>query len=124
MIKILLDQNIPGLIEPWLQQEVGNKAEIKSTRSLGMQRMADDEIFSFCQQQKMVIVTYDEDFQNPLVIKNIPGYGVVRLNIYPTGYRQTQQALQRLLASYPIETWEKASIVVDPHKVRYQKKQS
>jgi predicted nuclease of predicted toxin-antitoxin system len=124
MIKILLDQNIPGLIEPWLQHEVGDKAEIKSTRSLAMQRMADDEIFHFCQQQKMVIVIYDEDFQNPLVIKNIPGYGTVRLNIYPTGYRQTQQALQRLLASYPIETWEKASIVVDPHKIRYQKRQS
>ena len=122
MIKLLLDQNIPALILPWLQSEVGEAAEITSTRLLGMERMADDEIFYFCQQQKMVIVTYDEDFQNPLVIKNIPGYGVVRLNVYPTGFRQTQDALKRLLESYPIATWEKASIVVDPHKIRYQKK--
>lgn len=122
MIKILLDQNIPLLIEPWLQNLVKNAAEITSTRTLGMQRMSDQDIFYFCQKQQMVIVTYDEDFQNPLVIPDIPGYGVVRLNIYPTGLRQTQQALQRLLAGYPIETWEKASIVVDPHKIRYQKK--
>jgi len=122
MIRILLDQNIPTLITPWLQEKVGHAAEINSTRSLGMQRMTDEEIFYFCQQQGMVIITYDEDFQNPLVIPNIPGYGVVRLNIYPTGFRQTQDALQRLLESYPIDTWEKASIVVDPHKIRYQKK--
>ena len=121
MIKVLLDQNIPSLILPWLQNEVGEDAEITSTRQLGMQRMADNEIFYFCQQQQMVIITYDEDFQNPLVIKNIPGYGVVRLNIYPTGFRQTQEALRRLLQSYPVVTWEKASIVVDPHKIRYQK---
>ena len=122
MIKILLDQNIPALIEPWLQNLVGNAADITSTRTLGMQRMSDQEIFYFCQQLQMVIITYDEDFQNPLVIPDIPGYGVVRLNIYPTGLHQTQQALQRLLASYQIETWEKASIVIDPHKIRYQKK--
>ena len=122
MIKILLDQNIPALIESWLQNEVGKAAAITSTRKLSMQRMGDVEIFHFCQQQNMVIVTYDEDFQNPLVIPNIPGYGVVRLNIYPTGFHQTQQALKRLLQSYPIETWGKASIVVDPHKIRYQKK--
>ncbi len=122
MIKVLLDQNIPALVEPWLQNEVGEAAEITSTRKLDMQRMADDEIFYFCQQQKMVIVTYDEDFQNPLVIPNIPGYGVVRLNVYPTGFNQTQQALKRLLQSYPVATWEKASIVVDSNKIRYQKK--
>ncbi|GEM_PF-4657431 len=122
MIKILLDQNLPALIEPWLQTEVGNTAAITSTRKLGMQRMADDEIFYFCQQQKMVIVTYDEDFQNPLLIPNIPGYGVVRLNVYPTGFYQTQEALRRLLTNYPIASWEKASIVIDPHKIRYQKK--
>ena len=122
MIKVLLDQNIPDLVSPWLQNEVGEAAEITSTRQLGMQRMADDEIFYFCQQHQMVIITYDEDFQNPLVIKNIPGYGVVRLNVYPTGFRQTQAALRRLLERYPVATWEKASIVVDPHKIRYQKK--
>ena len=122
MIRILLDQNIPALIELWLQNIVGHSAEVTSTRKLGMQRMTDEDIFYFCQQKNMVIITYDEDFQNPLVIPNIPGYGVVRLNIYPTGLRQTQNALLRLLESHPVETWEKASIVVDPHKIRYQKK--
>lgn len=122
MIRVLLDQNIPGLVAPWLQNEVGAAAEIVSTRQLGMQRMADNEIFYFCQQHKMVIITYDEDFQNPLVIPNIPGYGVVRLNVYPTGFQQTQHALQRLLESYPVETWEKAAIVIDAHKIRYHKK--
>ena len=122
MIKVLLDQNIPALIAPWLQEQVGDTAEITSTRMLGMQRMADDDLFHFCQRSQMVIVTYDEDFQNPMMIPNIPGYGIIRLNVYPTGYQQTQRALQRLLESYPIETWEKASIVVDAHKIRYQKK--
>jgi len=121
MIQVLLDQNIPALIEPWLQKIVGDDAEITSTRKLGFQRMSDEKIFYFCQQQRMVLITYDEDFQNPLVIPNIPGFGVVRLNIYPTGFRQTQNAILRLLETYPIETWEKASIVVDPHKIRYRK---
>ncbi|MBC8184791.1 DUF5615 family PIN-like protein [candidate division KSB1 bacterium] len=122
MIKILLDQNIPSLIETWLQHVVGKTAEITSTRTLGMQRMTDDKIFYYCQQHRMVIITYDEDFQNPVIMPNIPGYGVVKLNVYPTGLQQTQDALLRLLDNYSIETWEKASIVVDPHKIRYQKK--
>jgi predicted nuclease of predicted toxin-antitoxin system len=122
MIKILLDQNIPALILPWIENILGKTAEITSTRKLGLQRMTDEDLFLYCQQYGMLIITYDEDFQNPLMIDNIPGYGVVRLNIYPTGYRQTQDALQRLLDAYPIETWEKASIVVDRYKIRYQKK--
>jgi predicted nuclease of predicted toxin-antitoxin system len=122
MIKILLDQNIPVLIESWLQKKMGAIAQIASTRSLNMQRMSDREIFDFCQHNHMVIITYDEDFQNPLVISSVPGYGVVRLNIYPTGFQQTRHALQRLLASYPVETWEKASIIIDSHCIRYRKK--
>ena len=122
MIKVLLDQNIPAPIEDWLQKRVGPAAEILSTRTLGKQRMTDEEIFYFCQENGMVILTYDEDFQNPLVIPNIPGYGVIRLNIYPTGLKETKEALIRLLESYPVEVWEKASIVVDPQKVRYHKK--
>lgn len=122
MIKILLDQNIPEPVTDWMQKEVGDKAIITSTGILNLQRMTDEEIFYFCQNHKMVIITYDEDFQNPLVIHNIPGYGVVRLNIYPTGFEQTREALRRLLDNYSIETWENASIVVDPQKIRYQKK--
>ncbi|MBA4312249.1 MAG: hypothetical protein C0417_06435 [Chlorobiaceae bacterium] len=122
MIKILLDQNIPEPVTDWLQKEVGDKATITSTRILNLQRMTDEEIFYFCQNHRMIIVTYDEDFQNPLVIPNIPGCGVVRLNIYPTGLKQTQEALRRLLDRHSIEIWERASIVVDPKKIRYQKK--
>ena len=122
MIKVLLDQNIPEPIASWLQSKTRESAEVTSTRILGFQRLSDEEIFHYCQQHHMVIITYDEDFQNPLVIQNQPGYGVIRLNVYPTGLRQTQAALQRLLESYKVETWEKASIVIDPHKIRYKKK--
>ncbi len=122
MVKILLDQNIPALIEEWLQKIIGKAAIVTSTRTLGFQEISDEEIFSFCQKKQMIIITYDEDFQNPLMLKNIPGYGVVRLNIYPTGYRQTQDAIERLLKHYPVKSWEKASIVIDKHKIRYQKK--
>jgi predicted nuclease of predicted toxin-antitoxin system len=122
MIKILLDQNIPALIEPWLQKRIGTGAQITSTRSIGLQRMSDEEIYYYCQKHQMIIITYDEDFQNPLVISDIPGFGVIRLNIYPTGFHHTQQALQRLLASYSIDQWEKASIVIDSHRIRYRKK--
>ena len=62
MIRILLDQNIPSPIESWLQTEVGDSADITSTRTLGMQRLTDEEIFYYCQQNGMVIITYDEDF--------------------------------------------------------------
>ena len=122
MIRIPLDQNIHSKIEPWLQAVVGDKATATSTRTLGMQRMSDDEIFLFCQNRQMVIVTFDDDFQNPLVIENIPGYGVVRLNIYPSGFEQTRDALKRLIENYPVEMWEFASIVVDFRRIRYRKK--
>ena len=123
MIRVLLDQNVPSPILPWLRERVGEAAEVTSTRELGLQRMRDEDLFMYCQNENMVIVTYDEDFQNPLVVSNIPGYGVVRLNVYPTGVLQTQEALARLLLAYPIENWEMASIVVDVHKIRYQKRE-
>lgn len=122
MIRILLDQNEPEPIAAWLQERVGEAAEVTSTRQLGFQRMADDELFFFCRQQKMVVITYDEDFQNPLLINDIPGYGVVRLNVYPAGIKQTREALQRPLDSHTIASWEHASIVVDQHKIRHKKR--
>lgn len=66
--------------------------------------------------------TADEDFQNPLLVENIPGCGVIRLNVYPTGFKQTKDALQRLLDTYPVDKWKKASIIVDANKIRYRKK--
>lgn len=122
MIRVLLDQNIPAPIVEWLQQAVGDDAEIASTRTLRLHRMSDEELFAYCQSHKMIIVTYDEDFQNPLVSSRTPGFGVVRLNVYPTGLEQTKAALQRLLAHYLVTTWENASIVVNTNKIRYQKK--
>jgi len=62
MIKILLDQNIPDLIECWLQDILGPTAEVTSTRTWGMQRLTDEQIFYFCQRKQLVIITYDEDF--------------------------------------------------------------
>jgi predicted nuclease of predicted toxin-antitoxin system len=122
VIRILLDQNIPAQAVQWLQEEIGSEAEILSTRMLGTPRMTDAELFRYCQSHGMVIVTYDEDFQNPLLFPEYPGFGVVRLNVFPTGWEQTRMALQRLLAHYPVAAWEKASIVVDAHRIRYQKK--
>lgn len=122
MVKILLDQNVPAPITDWLRKQTGKNATVTSTRAIGHERMTDEEIFRFCQKEKMIIVTYDEDFQNPLVIPNNPGVGVVRLNIYPTGLSQTKDALLRLLKKYRVDEWEKASIVVDANKIRYQRK--
>jgi hypothetical protein len=87
-----------------------------------MEREGDDVLFAFCQREGYVMVTYDEGFQNPLVVPNIPGYGVVRLNVYPTSLKNTQEALNRLLQEYPVEQWRHASIVVDKHRIRFQKK--
>lgn len=121
MIKILLDQNIPLLILPWLQKKLSGKANVYSTRTLGMGRLSDAEIFKYCQENGMIVITYDEDFQNPHMISNIPGYGVIRLNTYPNGLQQTKEAILRLMELYPIDQWEKASIVIDQNKIRYRK---
>ncbi|MBN1997003.1 DUF5615 family PIN-like protein [candidate division KSB1 bacterium] len=122
MIKILLDQNIPAPFLLWLQNILHEKVKVYSTRTLGMDRMSDYEIFEYGQKNGMIIMTYDEDFQNPQMIPHIPGYGVVRLNTYPTGLHHTKEAILRLLELYPVDRWEKASIIVDQHKIRYRKK--
>ncbi len=56
MIKVLLDQNILSKVESWLQGEVGETAQIFSTRNLGMSRFNDIDIFYYCQKNEMVIV--------------------------------------------------------------------
>ena len=86
-----------------------------------MGRLSDIEIFKYCQENGMIIITYDEDFQNPRMISNIPGYGVIRLNTYPTGLRHTKEAISRLIELHPVEKWEKASIIIDQYKIRYRK---
>ena len=59
--RILLDQNVPESLTPWLKQRFPGW-DIQHVNALGFQGRSDEFLFLWAQENKAIIVTYDEDF--------------------------------------------------------------
>ena len=59
--RILLDQNVPESLTPWLKQRLPSW-DIQHVNALGFQGRSDEFLFLWAQENKAIIVTYDEDF--------------------------------------------------------------
>ena len=57
----LLDQNVPFAIAAWLKQEHPDWI-INHVNELGFQGKPDHFLYKWAQENKSIIITYDEDF--------------------------------------------------------------
>jgi len=118
--RILLDQNIPQSILGWLKRRLPGW-EISHVNELGLQGRADEFLYLWAQENRAIIVTYDEDFADSRFYPLGLHHGIIRLRVWPTTTEQTQNALQRLLAALSPSDWSDSLIIIDNEKIRVRK---
>ncbi|MBW1778764.1 MAG: DUF5615 family PIN-like protein, partial [Deltaproteobacteria bacterium] len=60
-LKILLDQNIPQALSSWLKEKLHGWL-IQHVNEIGFQGKTDEFLYRWAQENKAIIITYDEDF--------------------------------------------------------------
>ena len=93
---VLLDQNIPREIAPWLAK-LREDWDVSHTSAHNLQAASDESIRDWVVERSALLITFDEDFTLPPVLVE-RGIGVVRLRVHPTTVENAQEALARLVA--------------------------
>ena len=119
-LRILLDQNIPQALSAWLKNKLPGW-EIQHVNELGFQGKPDDFLYLWAQENRAIIVTYDEDFADSRFYPLGQHHGIVRLRVWPTTIEQTQNAIARLLADLSPSNWRDCLIIIDNQKIRVRK---
>ncbi|MEJ2663414.1 MAG: DUF5615 family PIN-like protein [Spirochaetia bacterium] len=118
-MKILLDQNIPISLKPWLNA-INPDWEVYHTSEMELNSASDEKIFSIAQEKNAVIITFDEDFTDTRMFQQ-PHAGVVRLNVWPTTIDEIQNALKRLFSEIKDDEINNSFIIIDKNKIRIRK---
>ena len=118
--RILLDQNIPQALSGWLERKLIGW-EIRHVNELGFQGSADEFLYLWAQENRAIIVTYDEDFADSRFYPLGHHHGIVRLRVWPTTIEQTQNAMERLIADLSPSNWRNCLIIIDNQKIRVRK---
>lgn len=121
MQALVLDQNVPEAIVPWLSGLLPEWT-ICHVKALHLAGAPDDVIYRWAQEHEAVIATYDEDFADARMYPLGQHHGVIRLRVWPTTIENTQLALTRLLASVPAGDWPRSLIIIDNHKIRIRRR--
>jgi len=117
---ILLDQNIPQEIAPWLSMRRSHWI-IHHVNDLGFMGKPDDFLYHWAQQHRAIIVTYDEDFADARMYPLGQHHGIIRLRVWPTTVEQTRSALNRLLQMVTDSDLVGNLIIIDNKKIRIRK---
>ena len=117
VLRILLDQNIPRAIGPWVR-ELRPEWEVAHTSEVALNGESDLMVYQWAQDRGFVVMTFDADFadQRGFAVGN--HHGIIRLRVWPTTVEEIIRALQRLFES--VEDWEipGALIIVGRNNIR------
>lgn len=119
-LQILLDQNIPQEITPWLSKRCPHWI-IHHVNDLGFMGKPDDFLYHWAQQHRAIIITYNEDFADARMYPLGQHHGIIRLRVWPTTVEQTQSALNRLLQQVNDADLVGNLIIIDNTKIRIRK---
>jgi len=114
---VLLDQNVPRAIAPWLRH-LKPTWIVHHSSDVGLSGEVDEEVFAWAQQHQAVIVTFDEDFADRRSFPLGKHYGIIRLRIWPTTVEETQLALERLLREVSDQELCHALVIVGRTRIR------
>lgn len=118
--RILLDQNIPQPVSAWLK-EILPDCTIQHVNELGFQGKSDEFLYRWAQENKAIIITYDEDFADARFYPLGHHHGVIRLRVWPTTIENTKSAMNRLIEELSPSDWRKCLIIIDNQKIRVRK---
>jgi len=100
-LTVLLDQNVPRAIAPWLRTLKTNWV-VYHTSDVGLSSQNDEEVFAWAQRNGAIIISFDEDFADGRSFPALEHHGIVRLRVWPTTTGETEQALNVFLAKCPM----------------------
>jgi len=116
-LRILLDQNVPREIAPWLHG-LRPSWEVHHAAEVALAGRPDREIFAWAQAHQAIIVTFDEDFADQRSFPVGEHHGVIRLHVWPTTVEEAQDALGRLLAEIPDAELRGALVIIERGRIR------
>lgn len=114
---VLLDQNVPRAVAAWLRTHRPHWT-IHHTSDVALSGRPDAELFAWAQQQRAVIITFDEDFADQRLFPLGSHAGIIRLRVWPTTIEETQEALARLLAAVLDAELAGALVIIDREAIR------
>lgn len=119
-LTVLLDQNVPRLVGQFLRHR-RPEWRVLHASEVGLAGAADERLFQWAQQERAIVVTFDEDFADARMYPLGSHAGVIRLRVWPTTVEQAQEALERLLASVADEDLPGSLVIIDRERIRVRK---
>jgi predicted nuclease of predicted toxin-antitoxin system len=120
-LAILLDQNVPREIVPFLQK-LRLQWSIRHTSEVSLRHAPDDSILEYAHTVNAVVITFDEDFADTRMHPVGSHAGVIRLRVWPTTVEEAQRALSRLLAFATDDEISGSLVIVDLQRIRIRGK--
>lgn len=116
-LTILLDQNVPREVGPWLGT-LRPAWTVRHVTEVGLEGRSDHEVFEWAQSSRAIIVTFDEDFADQRSFPVGGHHGIVRLRVWPTTVEEIRSALERLLREIPDADLRGALVIIDQVRIR------
>jgi len=114
---VLLDQNIPRIIASWLRT-LRPAWVVHHTSEVGLSGQSDQQVFTWAQENRALIISFDEDFADGRSFPAQEHHGIVRLRVWPTTIQETEQALERLLREVSDDELSGSLVIVDRSRIR------
>jgi predicted nuclease of predicted toxin-antitoxin system len=119
-LRFLIDQNVPFTVSEWLKEQCPNWI-IQHVKDLAFEGKSDTFLYKWAQENRAIVITYDEDFADARMYPLGAHYGVIRLRVWPTTIENTKEAITRLLMQVPENDLPKSLIIIDNYKIRVRK---
>lgn len=119
-LTVLLDQNVPRAVAPWLRTR-RPQWTVFHTVDVDLSGQLDETLFAWAQRQNAMIITFDEDFADQRAFPLGSHSGIIRLRVWPTTIEETQLALERLLTKVPDEELARALVIIDREAIRVRR---
>ncbi len=114
---LLLDQNVPREVGPWLRNSRPHW-RVSHTSQIGLDGHSDAEIFHWAQVNQCIVLTSDKDFADQRSFPVGEHCGVIRLRVWPTTVEEIQNAMARLLSSVSDSELDRALVIVGQQNIR------
>lgn len=119
-LSVVLDENIPPAIVNYLSRKRPDWT-VRHVREIGLRGAPDRAVFDWAQENKAIVITFDEDFADARMFPAGTHAGVIRLRVWPTTIEATEEGLDRLLNTTEDATLIGSLIVIDRVRVRIRR---
>jgi predicted nuclease of predicted toxin-antitoxin system len=119
-LTLLLDQNVPRQVGEFLRRR-RPEWRVFHAGEVGLSGAPDERVFQWAQQERAIVITFDEDFADARTYPLGSHAGVIRLRVWPTTIEQTQEALERLLTTVPDEDLPGSLVIIDRERIRVRR---